>query len=109
MYIESVPNQLFSKVYRMRKITELAVSAFAKGENFSMSNTKVVSGNDVKMFLHGNLIAKRSNNDVSVFDGGYQSNTTKERVNGVLRHYGMPTIYQKNFTWYYSDGTPFDK
>jgi len=105
----------------MRKITELAVSAFTKGEKFSMANTSVVIGDHgghsvAQMYLHGNLIAERTTGrttgerkhaDVCVCDGGYRSNTTKERINGVLSHYGLPTVYQKKGVWYYSNGVPF--
>jgi len=96
----------------MRKITTLAVSAFAKGENFKMDNTTVKvetfeGYNVVSMYLYGNKIAERTEKDVCVCSGGYRSNTTKERLNSILSHYGLPKVSQKKGAWFYSDGKPF--
>ena len=33
-------------------------------------------------------------------DAGWQTNVTKERLNGILMAFGLPTIYQKNWQWY---------
>lgn len=35
---------------------------------------------------------------------GWHTNTTKSRLNAIARHFNLPTIYQKNFIWYWSDG-----
>lgn len=44
----------------MRKIEELARTAFYYGYNFKRSNTEVkVSEDSVNYYLHGNLIAKK--------------------------------------------------
>ena len=89
----------------MRKITKLTTSAFFRGQNLSLSNTKVVSSEDYsKLYLHDNLIAvlDRKQNLLSLSDCGWQSNTTKERLNGLLEELGKG-IYQKNWTWYVID------
>lgn len=88
-----------------RKITTESVDAFMSAKPFNKANMSV----EVRPFkdetrtsailkLHGNVIARRSL-DGQVFevcDGNYQSNTTKERLNGLP---GV-SIHQKNFTWF---------
>jgi hypothetical protein len=82
----------------MIKITREAVKAFFVRENFRKGNTRVeVTDEGTKMFLHNNLIAKIDKNRVlSITNAGWQSNTTKERLNGLP---GV-RISQKNFEWY---------
>lgn len=87
-----------------RKITTQSVQAFVNGENFSSSNTMVVvDGKNVYLKLHGHTIAKRTKNGVYVSHCGYETNTTKERINGVInevcnaRENGM---FQKNWVMY---------
>lgn len=81
----------------MRKITKQAVNAFEKNKNFNDSNTIVKQENGVtKMFLFGNLIAKKENGKVYITNAGWESNTTKERLNAIQ---GV-SIQQKNFVWY---------
>lgn len=74
----------------MRKITEQAVSAFSTDRNFKSGNTEVTtkttddgSLTETRMFLHGNLIATRINGKLEISNGGWSSNTTKERLNGI--------------------------
>lgn len=85
----------------MRKITREAVKAFLLEKNFRKDNTKVeVTNEGTKMFLHNNLIAKIDKNKVlSITNAGWQTNTTKERLNGLP---GVG-ISQKNFEWYLND------
>lgn len=85
----------------MRKITADAVRAFEQGKNFKRGNTRVLvthNGEEysVRLLLHGNLIAERTSNGVFIQDGGWQSNTTKERLNGLSGVH----IHQKDFIWY---------
>lgn len=91
----------------MRKVTTQAVQAFQSAQNFSSSNTSVVVQMDnkksqwVQLFLHGHLIAERKNKDLYICDCGYQSNTTKERLNGLLSEVlSNSFIQQKDWTWY---------
>lgn len=70
----------------MRKITELAANAFQSNTKFSLSNTLVtIDDSEVKMFLHGNLIAKKSINGgtTQITLAGWGSVTTRERLNGL--------------------------
>jgi len=58
------------------------------------------------MKLHGNAIAYRYNDPertVSITDCCWVSNTTKERLNGVLDHLEVDRICQRNFIWYLGD------
>ena len=92
----------------MRQITKLAVEKFFNGDNFSKTNTKVWSGYECstklvsRLFLHDNEIATRiEGRDTILIDNcGWFSNTTKERLNGLLDYLGLEGIYQKNFKWY---------
>lgn len=89
----------------MRKVTKAAVQALRWGYNFKQGNTRVEvdeqNPNVVKMYLHGNLIASREYRNLTVYDGGWESNTTKERLNGILDYYGLGYILQKDFAWYF--------
>ena len=90
-------------------------NAIKKRQNFSSGNTRVATGsffeNDVyceesKVFLHGNHIAtyNYANKELSLYDGGWQSNTTKSRLNALC--YELATgfsVFQKNWDWYVSD------
>ena len=96
----------------MRKITQQAVNAFMNDQKFSQGNTTVYNhGQVTEMRLHGNLIAERVHETGEVFisNAGWTSNTTKERLNGLIKHYLTPAdqIYQKDFVWYWKDGEEF--
>ena len=81
----------------MRKITSESTYAFECDRPFSKSNMQVtVDGDETKLFLFGNLIAKRINGVLSITNAGWQSNTTKERLNGL----DGVSIQQKNHVWY---------
>ena len=56
----------------------------------------------VEVFLHGNRIAAiRQDDSIQLWDGGWRSHTTKDRLTSLLRA-THPTncLYQKNFEWY---------
>ena len=84
----------------MKKITKESVSAFMNAQNFKKSNTEVVVLTNVTVLkLFGNEIAYRYNdpeNTLSITNCGWETNTTKERLNGIPR----VNIYQKNWQWY---------
>ena len=71
---------------------------------FSSGNTTVVQHrNEMEVFLHGNHIATlcKISMDLRLFDGGWQSNTTKSRLNALLEEFGGgDRVIQKDFTWY---------
>ena len=56
-----------------------------------------------EVYLHGNHIATVTDSEVILFDGGYQSNTTKSRLNAIINEFTDGTkngVFQKNWTWF---------
>ena len=94
----------------MRQITEQSIAAFLNAEEFSKQNMIVeVLPNVTILKLHNNPIAYLYNDPektLSITNAGWKSNTTKERLNGLINEYlGYPNcigrgINQKNFVWY---------
>lgn len=85
----------------MRKITQEAIGAFLLAVSFNKSNTEVsVNEGKVVLKLHGNPIAKytigKFNSTLEVSDGGWKTNTTKERLNGIPD----VNVCQKKGIWY---------
>ena len=92
----------------MRKIEMMMNSAIRYRKNFSSGNTTVRSYADqVRVYLHGNHIASldTATHALTLKDGGWQSNTTKSRLNALLDEF-VPSmgIFQKDWVWYISDG-----
>ena len=101
----------------MRKITANAVSAFFTGVPFSSGNTVVTVSSSLQctsMLLHGHTIAVHypTTGHTHISDAGWQTNTTKERLNGILEHVGVTgacKIGQKDFAWYWKENNiPFE-
>ena len=102
----------------MRKIEAAMNQAIVSGKDWRSANTSVSHRetefgmvSDVK--LHGNLIASISEFSVTLYDGGWRSNTTKSRLNAILKVSGRPgdSVFQKNHQWFLSyDGKvePFE-
>ena len=98
--------------YVMRKIEMEMNAAIRYRRNFSKANTSVrcfkTNGvtTDVDVFLHGNHIASldTATNQLTIKDGGWQSVTTKSRLNALLDEF-VPSagIFQKDWVWYLSD------
>jgi hypothetical protein len=90
----------------MRQITKESVKAFLNAKKFNKSNMSVeVLPNVTVLKYHGNEIAYKYNNPnktISIKNCGWFSNTTKERLNGVIKLSGLniERIYQKNWNWY---------
>ena len=97
----------------MRKIEMMMNSAIRYRKNFSSGNTSVHCfknrngiTTDVDVYLHGNHIASvdTATNALTIKDGGWQSVTTKSRLNALLDEF-VPSmgIFQKDWVWYVSD------
>jgi hypothetical protein len=89
----------------MRKIERQMNAAITNKIDWASANTRVEyeQGNCVsRVYLHGNLIAEVGNNFVRLFDGGFQSTTTKSRLNAILQEHGLPgeCVFQKQWTWF---------
>ena len=93
----------------MRKIEQDMCRAVVNRKDMRKANTQVLysPSRDVScVYLHGNLIAVVNKDTVQVFDGGWQSNTTKSRLNALIN--GLTDaytngVYQHDFTWYVRD------
>lgn len=93
----------------MRKIEQRMNAAIIGKIDWKSANTEVEFYNDIStVFLHGNKIAEIGDSFVRLFDGGWQSNTTKSRLNAILRVHGMDGegIFQKQWQWFVNLQTP---
>jgi hypothetical protein len=77
----------------MRKITRDIVNAFNRGEAKKIGNTRT---DGQSIWLFGNKIAEKINGVVWITNAGWQSPTTRERLNGL---HGV-TITQRRGNWY---------
>jgi hypothetical protein len=87
----------------MRKIESLMNNAITDGTDFRSANTNVVQADGIAVvLLHGNKIAEVGDNFVRLFDGGWQSNTTKSRLNAILQVHGIKgeCVFQKKGQWF---------
>lgn len=80
---------------QMRNITKASVKAFKDAKNFKASNTEVFNGWTVQLYLFWNLIAQLKDGILLIKDAGRRTNTTKERLNGILDAFNLGGIYQK--------------
>ena len=91
----------------MRQITEQATRAFEQGKNFKQANTQVICDSTGKyLYLWGNLIAQQlsgRNNSLQVRLCGYNTVTTRERLNGL---WGVNISCRKGNA--YLNGKPMD-
>lgn len=88
----------------MRKIETLMNTAISREIDWKLANTEVINNEGVsEVFLHNNLIARIGDTFLQLFDGGWQSTTTKSRLNAILQAHGNGEgIFQKNFQWFIS-------
>ena len=89
----------------MRKIEREMNNAISNNQDWQKDNTKVTydpETNESQVYLYGNHIATVGDNFVQIFDGGYQSHTTKSRLNAILKDHGIKgeCVFQKNFNWF---------
>jgi len=78
-------------------------AAITNSKDWKSGNTEVTNIDGVSyVYLHGNKIAEVGNSFIRLFDGGWQSNTTKSRLNALLSAHGLPGegIFQKKFEWF---------
>ncbi len=88
----------------MRKIEAQMNRAISQEIDWQKDNTQVINIEGVSfVYLHSNLIAMIADTWLELFDGGYQSVTTKSRLNAILAEHGTgERVYQKNFQWFVS-------
>ena len=81
----------------MRKITADAIRAFRNGNKFKRDNTEVrIYGQQWLLMLHNHVIASLEPEGLFITSAGWETPTTKERLNG------LPNVHivQKNFQWF---------
>ena len=90
----------------MRKIERQMNFALSNKGNWAGSNTSVSYNSNTNcssVYLHGHQIATldHSTNALKIDSCGYQTVTTKSRLNAILEEvkYGC-SIFQKNFDWF---------
>ena len=90
----------------MRKLERQMNFAVSNKGNWSGSNTQVTyneNTNCSSVHLHGHLIATFDHNlkAVKISSCGYQTNTTKSRLNALLEEvkFGCK-VFQKNWDWF---------
>tara|TARA_R100000084_G_scaffold14467_1_gene4840 strand:- start:98 stop:427 length:330 start_codon:yes stop_codon:yes gene_type:complete len=85
------------------------IAAIKSETDWKSGNTKVINfyndGDTVvvtSVFLHDNLIAEITDTDMTIFDGGWQSNTTKSRLNALCDEFCIAGegVFQKNYKWF---------
>lgn len=87
----------------MRKIEIQMNQAVQSGTDFSQANTSVHHHEGVAIVrLHGNKIAEIGDDFMTLFDGGYQSTTTKSRINALMAEFCNPgeCVFQKAYQWF---------
>ena len=87
----------------MRKIEIQMNRAVQSGTDFSLANTSVSHHEGVAVVrLHGNKIAEVGDDFITLFDGGYQSTTTKSRLNALMAEFCSPgeNVFQKAYQWF---------
>ena len=93
----------------MRKIEEQMNNAVANNMDWHNANTSVSFDPETSVSvvrLHGNKIAEVGDDYLTIFDGGYQSKTTKSRLNALIDRFCNAVtdgVFQKDWTWYVSD------
>jgi len=93
----------------MRKIEQQMNEAVANNKTWQSANTSVHYNeeNGVSVVrLHGNKIAEIGDDFLQIFDGGWQSNTTKSRLNALIDRFcnaATDGVFQSDFQWYIRD------
>ena len=108
MYIrgrETDPTTLTPQSPLMRKIEQQMCAAVKNNINWKSANTEVTFDPESgvsKVFLHGNKIAEIDDTSMTIFDGGWQSVTTKSRLNALCDEFCVAGegVFQKDFAWY---------
>jgi|TARA_A100001037_G_scaffold160905_1_gene144897 hypothetical protein len=94
----------------MRVIEKNMNTAIRNGKDFRSGNTSVTHSintagqREAIIKLHGNHIATVMNDTMLLFDGGWQSNTTKSRLNALCYEFATGfSVIQRNWDWFVAD------
>ncbi len=89
----------------MRKIEKQMCAAVQKNIDWQSANTSVHFDAETGVSvvrLHGNKIAEIDDTSMTIFDGGWQSVTTKSRLNALCTEFCIAGegVFQKDFKWF---------
>ena len=87
----------------MRKIESQMCQAANASRDWSSANTSVHCHEGISIVrLHGNKIAEIGEDFMTLFDGGWQTTTTKSRLNALLQFFGNGNerVFQKAGEWF---------
>jgi hypothetical protein len=87
----------------MRKIEQRMNAAIIAKRDWHQDNTEVNFSDGVSfVYLHGNKIAEVGEGFIRLYDGGWQTVTTKSRLNAILQVHGIPGegVFQKSYQWF---------
>ena len=89
----------------MRKIEKQMCAAVQSNKNWQSGNTSVHFDPETGVSivrLHGNKIAEIDDTSMTIFDGGWQTNTTKSRLNALCDEFCIAGegVFQKDFKWF---------
>ena len=93
----------------MRKIESQMIAAINSSKNWQSANTSVhfnEESNTSVVRLHGNKIAEVTDDSMTIFDGGWQTTTTKSRLNALINEFCNAVtdgVFQKNYQWFVTD------
>ena len=85
------------------------IAAINNNQDWSKDNTSVhynEENNTSIVRLHGNKIAVLGDDFLEIFDGGWQTTTTKSRLNAIINEFcnGVTDgVFQKNYEWFIRD------
>jgi len=77
--------------------------AIQSNKDWKSGNTQVITIEGVSfVYLHGNQIATIDEDSMTIYDGGWQSVTTKSRLNALCDEFCVAGegVFQKDFVWY---------
>lgn len=88
----------------MRKIERSMNTAVHECIDWHQGNTRVTFSpetDESRVYLHGTHIATVGEDYVRLYSGGFQTATTKSRLNAVLAEHGcQDRVYQRDGRWY---------
>ena len=93
----------------MRKIESQMIAAINSSKNWQSANTSVHFNEESNISivrLHGNKIAEVTDDSMTIFDGGWQTTTTKSRLNALINEFCNAVtdgVFQKNYQWFVTD------
>ena len=91
----------------MRKIEAQMNDAILNSQDWKLKNTEVIYSPERDasyVMLHGNHIATIGDTFIELYSCGYQTPTTKSRLNAILQEHGNGArIFQRDFNWFVVD------